>query len=89
MKMLFLVAAVLACCTAFADGQTGGVRTVVFNADSQQRVGGVIQARGHVRIFHGSAMITADEADFTDGGPDGPVDIQLRGSVLVHVAVAK
>jgi hypothetical protein len=32
-------------------------------------------------------MITADEADLTDGGADGPIDINLRGNVSAHVTV--
>jgi len=84
---LALVVALMPSAATVADGQSS-VRTVMVRADSEAREGHNLHARGHVEIFHGTAVITADEADFVDGGPDGPIDIQLRGNVAVHISVA-
>ena len=86
MKTFLLVSAILGF-GLLADGQTAGVKTVIIRSDSEQRVGGVLQERGHVRIWHGTAMLTADEADITDGGENGPIDIELRGNVHAHVVL--
>ncbi len=85
-KIVLLVSAVFGF-ALLADGQTGGVQTVIIRSDSEQRVGGVLQERGHVRIWHGTALLTADEADITDGGENGPIDIELRGNVHAHVVL--
>lgn len=87
MRMFLLLAGVLGC-MAVVDGQDG-VRGVAWRADSQERAGSIIRARGHVRISHGNAVITADEADVIDGvgNPDRPIDIDLRGNVHVQVII--
>ena len=86
MRTILLAGLVLGCAT-LVNGQEG-VRKVIFKSDTQQRVGRTVQARGHVRIFHGTAEVTADEADLTDSGSAGPIDIQLRGNVHMHVNIA-
>jgi hypothetical protein len=58
--MFLLLTAALGC-VSILDGQEG-VRGVAWRADSQQREGRILHARGHVRIRHGNAVITADEA---------------------------
>ena len=98
MKVKFvLLASVFFGFALLADGHTPSVKTVLVpmttsperwqvRSDHEQRVGGVLQERGHVRIMHGTAILTADEADITAGGMFGPIDIELRGKVHVRVA---
>jgi lipopolysaccharide export system protein LptA len=86
-----LLAVVVLGCASMVNGQGGipGIQKVTVNADTQTQVGRVLQARGHVRILHGTAEITADEADLTYRGESGPVQIQLRGNVNMQVDISK
>lgn len=95
----FVLVSVVFGSALLADAQMPSAKTVIVQtptsperwrvrSDHEQRVGGVLQERGHVRIMHGTAIVTADEADITASGEYGPIDIELRGKVHVHVALA-
>ena len=84
MRMILLLMVVLGCALVAQEDQE--VHGLSFRADSQQRVGDVVKARGNVRIRQGAAVITAHEADISITGV-GELDLDLRGNVHVHVKV--